>query len=270
MNADALLLETQRAFDGVAAGYDRSNAGNRLLCAMRERARSTLVRFVSPGARILDLGCGPGTDAVELAKRGYRLTAVDWSPAMVHEAQQFVDANGLSERVTVRRLGIHEIGCLEPGGFDAVYSNFGPLNCAVDLGEALALIAARLRRDGVFIASVIGRVCPWEVGFYLLRGDWRRATVRFSRGLVPVPLAGRIVWTRYYAPGSFTRACVSAGLTPLWLRSLGLFAPPPYLQAFADRHPRAIGALERIDDRLGALPMCRQLGDHFLIALRKS
>ena len=31
------LADTQRAFDGVAGGYDRSNAGNPILCAMRTR-----------------------------------------------------------------------------------------------------------------------------------------------------------------------------------------------------------------------------------------
>ena len=33
-----MRLETQRAFDGVAAGYDQSNAANRLLVHMRARA----------------------------------------------------------------------------------------------------------------------------------------------------------------------------------------------------------------------------------------
>jgi ubiquinone/menaquinone biosynthesis C-methylase UbiE len=61
-------VDTQQAFDGVAAGYDRSNAANPLLCAMRKRVRRTIAEYVPAGSRILDLGCGPGTDAADLAR----------------------------------------------------------------------------------------------------------------------------------------------------------------------------------------------------------
>lgn len=34
---------------------------------------------LSPGARILDIGCGTGRHSIELAKRGYRMTGLDRS-----------------------------------------------------------------------------------------------------------------------------------------------------------------------------------------------
>jgi SAM-dependent methyltransferase len=42
---------------------------------------------LSPGARIFDAGCGAGHDALVLAKAGYVVTAVDFSPAMCRLAQ---------------------------------------------------------------------------------------------------------------------------------------------------------------------------------------
>ena len=51
---------------------------------------------------------------------------------------------------------------------------------------------------------------------------------------------------------------------------IGLFAPPPYLESFADRHPQFTGALLRLDDAIGGWPGVRSCGDHFLIVLRKS
>jgi len=48
-----------------------------------------------------------------------------------------------------------------------------------------------------------------------------------------------------------------------------LFVPPPYLEAFADRHPRLIGTLQRIEDRCGEMSLLREWGDHFLIVMRK-
>src|SRR5262249_37855084 len=96
-----------------------------------------------------------------------------------------------------------------------------------------------------------------------------RALVRFRRGLVPVPLEGRTVWTRYYTPREFERVFGGAGLTRVSLRALGLLVPPPYLHAFASRHPLLVASLQRLEDRVAAWPLVRACGDHFLIVLRK-
>jgi SAM-dependent methyltransferase len=265
------LLDTQRAFDGVAASYHRSNTANRLLSAMRARVHQTIAAHVPAGSRLLDLGCGPGSDAVNLGLQGYRVTAIDWSPSMVEEARRRVEDAGAGDCVEVRHLGIHELDRLEPvaARFDAAYSNFGPLNCIDDMAGAARQIAGRLTPGGLLIASVIGRVCPWEVALYAARGDLARGFIRFRRGAVAVPLEGQTVWTRYFDPRELTAIFSSAGMQRVSLRALGLFVPPPYLQSFADRHPRLIGALQRVEDRCGELPVLRQWGDHFLIVMRK-
>jgi SAM-dependent methyltransferase len=271
MTLDRALVETQDAFDGVAADYDRSNAENPTLCRMRARAWAAVEAVIPPGAHLLDLGCGPGTDARHFAALGYRVTAVDWSPAMVAEARRRVRLAGLAARVDVQHVGIHELERVTPVDtlFDAACSNFGPLNCVGDLESAAQLIAARLRPGGVLVASVIGRVCPWEIAVHIARGRLARAFVRLRRGFVPVPLEGRTVWTRYYLPSEFERMFRAAGLQRVSLRALGVLVPPPYLQAFVARHPRLVAALQRVDDRIAPWPLVRQCGDHFLIVMRK-
>jgi SAM-dependent methyltransferase len=265
------LFETQQAFDGVAADYHRSNAENSTLCAMRARVRHAADAVVPHGGHILDLGCGPGEDAEYFARRGHRVTAIDWSPAMVNEARRRIQAAGVADRVDILYAGIHEVHRLAPVdvAFDAAYSNFGPLNCVDDLPAAAELIAKRLRPGGVLVASVIGRICPWEIARYVSRGNLARAAIRFRRGLVPVPLEGFTVWTRYYTPSGFARIFAAAGFARLSLRALGLFVPPPYLHAFADRQPALVGALQDVEDRIGAWPGIRACGDHFVIVLRK-
>jgi SAM-dependent methyltransferase len=270
VTAEQALMETQRAFDRVAPGYDLSNARNPILCAMRARTRETLERVVPAGARILDLGCGPGTDEVPLARRGYYVTAIDWSAAMVGEARRRVEEAGVGARARIHHLGIHQLEALSPDVFDAAYSSFGPLNCVDDLPAAARGIARRLRPGGVLVASVIGRVCPWEIAMYALRGDWSRAVLRLTRRRVAVPLEGRTVWTRYYAPREFSRVFAAAGFMPVALRALGLLAPPPYLEGLAARRPRLVARLNRIDDTVGAWPVARSWGDHFLIVLRRT
>jgi SAM-dependent methyltransferase len=263
------LLDTQHAFDSVAADYDRSNTANPILCAMRERVLARIRHYVAPGSRILDLGCGPGADDEALGKAGYEVTAIDWSPSMAQQASARISDAGLGDTVSVQHLGIHQLERLSPGVFDAAYSNFGPLNCVPDLSAAAADIAARVRPGGVLIASVIGRVCPWEIALYTMRGNMGRARVRFALDSVGVPLNGQTVWTRYYTPAEFERPFVSAGFTRVALSGLGVFAPPPYLEAFARRHPAIARTLHRIDDLIGGWPGIRSCGDHFLIVLKK-
>lgn len=266
------LADTRHAFDGVAGSYDDANGGNPILCAMRARVHRTVKALVPAGAHLLDLGCGPGTDAVDLAASGYRVTAIDWSPAMIEEARRRVRVGGVADRVDIQHVGIHEIERLQPAdaAFDAAYSNFGPLNCVSDLRTAAQPIANRITAGGVLVASVIGRVCPWEIALYAARGNLSRAAIRFRRGLVPVPLDGGTVWTQYFSPSEFERIFAAVGLSRVSLRALGLFVPPPYLQAFAARHPTLVAALQRIEDRSGAWPMLRECGDHFLVVLRKA
>src|SRR5687768_1325018 len=90
------LADTQRAFDAVAGTYDEENAANPLICAMRARTLSLVTAHLRPGASLLDLGCGPGCDAESLARMGYRVTAIDWSPGMAAQAHDRIVSRGLS------------------------------------------------------------------------------------------------------------------------------------------------------------------------------
>jgi len=51
-----------------------------------------LVRVVEagllPGRSVLEMGCGTGTNAIELARRGYAVTAVDFVPAAIDRARR--------------------------------------------------------------------------------------------------------------------------------------------------------------------------------------
>ena len=61
--------------------------------AGRDRMRSTLLSFLPDdlrGCRVLDAGCGTGALAVEAAKRGADVTAVDISPTLIGIARERV------------------------------------------------------------------------------------------------------------------------------------------------------------------------------------
>jgi SAM-dependent methyltransferase len=257
--------ETSRAFDSVAAIYDGPFGNNAAVQWMRAKLWRAVEDALSPASRLLDLGCGTGLDAAHFAARGHTVTAVDSSPEMVRRTRARAQGLGLSGRITALDVGIHELERLAGESFDGIYSDLGPLNCVPDLDPVAGACAAVLPVGGFFIASVMGRLCPWEIANYLARLHPRRAFLRLSRGGVPVGLNGRTVWTWYYRPGELISAFTPAFSVVSW-RALGLFLPPPYLTAGTGRLTRALAWL---DDRLGGVPLLRSAGDHFLIVLRR-
>jgi SAM-dependent methyltransferase len=262
------LLATRRAFDAAAPGYDEATEDNPVLRGFRDRTLAPILATVPRGASVLDLGCGSGIDAARMAAAGYRVTAIDWSPAMVERTASRARAQGFGHDVDSRVLGIHELDRLPRGAFEAAYSDLGPLNCVGDLDAAAGLIARVLRPGGLVSASIMGRHVPWDVLHHLLRGEIARARARFPRAVVPVPMGGGMVRTRYYAVGEARRAFERAGFAVLSTRALGAIVPPPWF-GFVRRRPQVVRALLAIEDRLAGWPPFCHCGDHLLIVARK-
>jgi ubiquinone/menaquinone biosynthesis C-methylase UbiE len=264
---DAQLLDTQRAFDSVAADYDGPRGNNELIQRMRQTLWDTVAHELPSGSRLLDLGCGTGIDAVAFAQRGYQVVASDWSPQMVERTRARAAAADLQARVSAQHVGVHQLERIA-GTFDGMYSNFGPLNCAPDLQAVAHQCARLLRPGGKLVFSVIGRICPWEFGYYLLKGRFRRAVVRAARGATAVGMNRHTIWTYYYLPREFYRA-FAFDFSLSGYRALSLFMPPPYLVDYYQRHREGCERLGRIDDRFGAWPLLRDMGDHFLIVMQR-
>ena len=255
--------DVRAAFDSVADVYDGPLGNNDVV----QWLRGALLRLVSdtfpPGSRLLDLGCGTGIDAVQLAQRGYSVTASDWSPRMASVTRARALDAGVGDRMDVVTLGMHELHRLPARSFDGIYSDLGAVNCVGDPADLAAECARLLHPNGRAILSVIGRICPWEMAYYLARRRPGRAFIRWSRGAVPVSLNGSTVWTRYYTPGELGRQ-MSDSLELLEQRSLCLFSPPPYLLAVWNRFPRLCRVTAVLDEHLGSWPVIRGGGDHFL------
>ncbi len=263
---DSQFLATRRAFDSVAAEYDGPLGNNVLIQKMRTQVMERVEATFPRGAHLLDLGCGTGIDAAYLAERGYRITAIDAASAMVAQTRGRLKRAGLDGQVL--NLGIQELDQLDADVFDGAYSNLGALNCLPELRSISAALSHKLKPDGKLVVAVIGRYCPWEVVFYLLRGQPQRARVRSVRGMVPVPLNGEKVWTRYLAPREFA-AEFAVEFEPVHWQALALFAPPPYLVHHYPRFKHVFDALARADRVLGDKPVLRNAGDHFLMVLKK-
>lgn len=69
--------------------------------------------------RLLDVGTGPGFFAIIMARRGYQVTAVDYTAAMLDQARR--NAGALAERITFLRMDAQEL-TFPDGAFDVVVS----------------------------------------------------------------------------------------------------------------------------------------------------
>ena len=260
------MLETQAAFDSVAADYDGPRGNNALIQRMRATMWRTLERRFARQARLIDLGCGTGIDAVHLARSGRHVLATDWSPLMVERTARRAAEAQVEDRVESRCLGAHQLQELD-GVYDGAYSNLGPLNCVPDLASLARECRRLLRPGGLLIFTVIGRICPWEYLYY----RWRRpdrARIRGAAGQVGVTMNGHTIWTSYYRPMEFF-AAFAREFELLEYRGLSLFLPPPYLAHWRERFPLLLEYLGRIDDVAACWPGLRNAGDHFLIVMRR-
>lgn len=138
--------------------------------SQRSEVWSEIDPLFHPGDRILDLGCGPGDDALHFAERGVEVLGIDDSWKMIEIAME--------RGVEIQRLKIQELATLE-GEFSGAISNFGALNCVADL-PAVAVQLGRLVLSGGPVAiCIMGRFAWGEMLAFARKLDWRRAIRRW-------------------------------------------------------------------------------------------
>lgn len=109
--------EWQQFFDAHAPYYDQ----NPFTTNTVDEVDFFLFLFpIDRKATILDVGCGTGRHAIELAKRGYRVTGVDLSAGMLSEARRKADEAGV--KVEWIQADASKPGIDWGGPFDAAIS----------------------------------------------------------------------------------------------------------------------------------------------------
>ena len=82
--------------------YDREDIYARLYQFRRHAVLQWVDSLaLGAGTGVLEVGCGPGLTAVELARRGHSVTAVDIAPAMIGMTRKLASQKGVSVRSLV-------------------------------------------------------------------------------------------------------------------------------------------------------------------------
>src|SRR5262245_54815958 len=111
-----------------------------------QRNRCIQMVAVRPGETVVDFGCGPGLFAVEVARAGGCVVAVDVSPDMLARTAAHALSMKLADRVWPARLDVTGLG-LADGSADVVVA-VQTLEWVPDIAAALTEAWRVLRPGG--------------------------------------------------------------------------------------------------------------------------
>ena len=105
------------------------------------------------GARVLEIGVGLGTDHVQLARNGARLSGIDLTPRCVDLTRSRLEQEG--HEPDVRVMDAEDLD-FPDDSFDVVYS-FGVLHHVPSTERAFAEVRRVLRPGGAFVGALYSR-----------------------------------------------------------------------------------------------------------------
>jgi SAM-dependent methyltransferase len=106
------------------------------------------------------VGAATGRYTLELARRGYRVTAVDLTLELLAVCQACLQAGGLAQQVRCVQADARQLDAVPQSDFSAALL-MGPLYHLVEPGDrltALQQVYARLRPGGILFSSFISRL----------------------------------------------------------------------------------------------------------------
>lgn len=260
-------LETiAEAFSRTADKYDSFAEDHPHLTRMRNKVYSHVMRHVPREARILELNAGTGTDAVQLAQRGYVIHATDIAPGMLSRLEDKVNRRGLHDRVTMEARSFLSLEDVQGAPFDAVFSNLGGLNCVPDLRPVIRQLPKLLKPGGTVTWVLMPHICLWEIA-EVFRGNFSLAFRRFSRGKVRANLEGLQFDVYYFSPGQAI-GWFGKEFELLALEGLSVMTPTAESKNFAKGHPHLYRALTWLDDKLSPYWPWYGWGDFYMLTMR--
>ncbi len=136
--------------------------------AQKEAGVVASILDLKPGALVLDLCCGQGRHAVQLAKRGLRVTGLDLNSEYLELARRAAEAGEVSLQTVaadMRKIPFEN-------HFDAIvnmYSSFGYLESEAEDLKVLESAAKALKTGGRLLLDMLNR--EWAVANYI-QNDW--------------------------------------------------------------------------------------------------
>jgi SAM-dependent methyltransferase len=149
------MVYDSRRLDKLREGYEKAAEFYNLF-ASNEDLPFYLEYAERKGSPILDLAAGSGRVSIELAKRGYQVTAVENSIAMIDEFRKNLASleSQISDRITLVEADMTDFASEDEFSLAIIPASFGH---AMTTDEQLAILRnvhSSLRSDGFFILDL--------------------------------------------------------------------------------------------------------------------
>lgn len=127
-NCEQLKDENEAYWTNRASGYSEVNKDELRTQQkavwtreLTEQIEAAFPRVAPENLRVLDMGCGPGFFSIILARAGYRVTAADYTPAMLDEARANARNEGVEQAIDFCRMDAENLE-VASDTFDVVVS----------------------------------------------------------------------------------------------------------------------------------------------------
>ena len=212
------------------------------------------------GKRILEIGCGIGTDTINFAREGAEITAVDLSSASLEIVRRRLDVFGL--KAALHEANAENLSFLPDNFFDLVYS-FGVIHHTPHPRNAVTHVIRVLKPGGEFRVMIYNK-WSYKVLAICLRGMLRGRfnCARLIREESEAQFGSPVTFVYNAAE---TRALLAGlNIEKMWVDHIFPFVIPEYVQY--RYHKRWLFRVlpEGVNERL-----CHRLGWHRMAIARK-
>jgi len=260
--------KVSEAFSRQSFSFDEIYENNPITLLMREKARNEVLKYIRPGAQMLELNCGTGIDTMFFARKGFEILATDNADGMLEQLSEKLQGTWLRDLVSLQKCSFNDLLQIGNQQFDYVFSNFSGLNCTNDLAGVLKDVDALLKPGGYFTFVIMPRICPWEI-IMLLRNRKKMALRRFQKNGALAHIEGAYFSCYYYDP-SFIIENMGSGYTLCSLTGLASLMPPPSMEYFPVKYPKLFSFLRKAEDVVCHIFPFNRWCDQYIITMRKA